>query len=460
MLKIFDRLGIEDLNRLVYLLGIPEATMKQNDTCALIRYMDHNRIVAPANYDQLESCLQEIGRLDLSELIAQYSSESAEGLALPLQTRESFGANRQLLLLKEVVITDKIHGLHDCIKRLEESTKMEPARTRRFTDLFTKIFSSLGKGQSLAELPQFEKVTDNLQSLSQFWDAWPKALATFQHTGKKNNLQFCMEDCHKYYDEFNQTLPINWEKEMRDKIQLQRKALQHPVGKHARKAHRTLQDLSTELVGQDLLVHSDEILLAALFALESVNYTARYLVPICNWLLELLHSDSSISIDNVTLKLIIAGHWGNITTNRAHLVQIFGEELMTRLKEELEQGHYSIATEQHLENYDTFIHSSLLASTSIIWHVTLIMLFFNKVLHLQVDPQGILTELVHHIAKNKENIQTTYISLSQNMARGMVNELTQYKHRFEEGVQKVAGGKLKAKELLDIVLSLKKTSQV
>ena len=237
MLKIFNELKIEDLKRLIYLLGIPEATIRQEDNWfALIRYMDHRRIVAPANYDQLEECLQEIGRLDLSELIAQHSGKSEE-FTQPPPARDTVGVNRQLLLLKEVVITDKIHGLHDCIKGLEEIMTMEPARARRFTDLFTKIFSSLRKSQPLVELPQFKKVTETLQSLSQFWEAWPKALANFQQTGGKHSLQICMEDCHKYYDEFDQTLPINWENETRNKIQLQRKALQHPVGKYARKAH-------------------------------------------------------------------------------------------------------------------------------------------------------------------------------------------------------------------------------
>ena len=209
-------------------------------------------------------------------------------------------------------------------------------------------------------------------------------------------------------------------------------------------------------MGQDQLVNSDETLLAALFALESVNYTARYLMPIFNWLLELFHLASSITVDDDLLKLIISGHWGSITINRAHLVKIFGEEVMTRLKEELEQSHYSLEN-KCLENHDTFTHSSLLASTSIIWHVTLIMLFCNKVLSLQVDPKGIQTEFVHHIAKNKEAIQTTYIYLSQKMAQGMENELSEYQQRFAEGVQKVTGGKPKAKELLDLVLRQKKT---
>lgn len=114
--------------------------------------------------------------------------------------------------------------------------------------------------------------------------------------------------CHRYFDCFNKSLPSNWDTETRQQVSLQRDNAQHPIGQLAREAHRAIHELSVELIGEKSLEEASERVKEALFALESVNYTTRYLIPIYKWLLVLLHSASLSVIDvskfHDTLKVI------------------------------------------------------------------------------------------------------------------------------------------------------------
>ena len=463
MLETSQQLSSEEFNKLMYLLGVPDEEVETppRDRTCLLRYLDKHQVVSPNNYECLLWALDTIQRKDI---IKKITTENPEVVfpTLPY-IPQSFGTQGQTWIEKRKVMLDKKDLYIGRMKDLGVLMHSGPARESRFGELFLRAFSILRaeQNQKWLELDLQESAAATLTQLSLFWKLWPITLATFQQNGDSCKIKPLMAECHDYFDRFNRLLPPNWDKEIRQQVSLQRDNVQHPIGKLAREAHGALHELSVELIGKQSLKEANKRLKEALFALESVNYTAKYLMPIYKWLFVLLHLASLSVIDvskfHDTLKVIVSDHWPDMARNKDILMEIVGKEVMSRICQDLEdrEGNGS----EGKCDIDVSTYSSIVSSVSVVWHVAIVVLAITA-LNCEVDLKSMQKRLSKYMADQRKLMMQTYLCLSKRVAGEMQEEVDYYRENYAQKVRQVAGGSSEILEMLQSLFSHKEASVV
>ena len=463
MVETSQQLSSDEFSELVYLLGVPDELVKtpQCDRTCFLRYLESHQVVSPNNYECLLWALDTIQRKDIIQKITTENPEVVFPI-LPYMP-QSFGTQGQTWIVKKSVMLDKKEVYIGRMKDLGVLMRSGPARESRFGDLFLRAFSILSaeQNQKWLELELQKSAADNLIELSSFWKLWPTTLATFQQNGDSCKIKPLMAKCHRYFDRFNKSLPSNWDTETRQQVSLQRDNAQHPIGKLAREAHRALHELSVELIGKQSLEEASKRVKEALFALESVNYTTRYLMPIYKWLLVLLHSASLSVIDvskfHDTLKVIVSDHWPDMARNKDILMEIVGKEVMSRICQDLEDREDN-GSEGKCD-IDVSTYSGIVSSVSVVWHVAIVVLA-NIALNCEVDLKSMQKKLSKYMADQKKLMMQTYLCLSKRMAGEMQKEVDYYRENYAQKVRQVAGGSSEILEILQSFFSHKEASVV
>jgi len=187
------------------------------------------------------------------------------------------------------------------------------------------------------------------------------------------------------------------------------------------------------MIGEQALQDAEGIFEKALFTTESVNYTARYLLPIYKWLLSLAHLATTFQMDILKdceiLQVIFSDHRVNITRNWEVLSKIVGKEAMNRINTEFKIR--CDVTELSHDDIDGDTYSKLTQSVALVWHVSLAVIACAA-LRVVCDCNQIQYQLTKYMATQKELMKQTYLLLSQTMAEEMQRELDHYKGIYEQ----------------------------
>ena len=460
MVRVTKELTSEDFDYLIYSLCVPDDVVERLDhkPTHLLRYLEAHKVVSPNNYDFLLWALDTIGRVDIIKKIVMPST-------VPYMP-QSFGMQEQtFMVMLKAMLRKKQKYIH-CMKALDTIIQSDPERKSRFGDLFTRVFPILTAEQNeqgLELVLQEETAAATLIQLSLFWKKWPITLATFQQNGVSDDIKKLMKNCHDYFDCFNKSLPPNWDMETRQEVTLQRNKAQHPFGNFAREAHGALHELSVELIGEHSLKKVNQTVERGLFALESVYYTSRYLMPIYKWLLVLLHS-ASLSVIDVSkfheiLKEKFSDHWPDICRNKEILVEIVGKEAMDRVGQDLLQDVDKKDSGSEESDFDISTYSSIVSSVSVVWHVSLVVLA-SIGLKCEVDHNNVQKKLAKFIADQKQPMMQMYLCLSKRTAEEMQKEVDCFRENYAQKVRQVAGGSPEILEIIQSFFSHKEASVV
>lgn len=459
LLRISQELSSEDLHSLIYLTYARDNGIRYG--FQLFDLLSRRRQLGQG-YSFLIDCLRDIGRNDLAKKITEEIPDAV--VEAPSHVRQSLDIPEQIMAMKCNVTLVKRKQYFSCMKDLGVIMRCGVAREGRFDDYFYRAFgvlqmkveqlgvSKLSEQQEVSSLQDI--ATASVTHLSLFWKMWPQTLAIFQRSGQSCNIKPLMEQCHTYYDLFDAQLPSQWSSDLRSQVRSQRAQRHHPVGSIARQAHKFLHELSSEMIGEQALQDAEGIFENALFTTESVNYTARYLLPIYKWLLSLAHLATTFQMDILKgceiLQVVFSDHRVNITRNWEVLSKIVGEEAMNRINTEFKIR--CDVTELSHDDIDGDTYSKLTQSVALVWHVSLAVIACAA-LHVVCDCNQIQYRLTKYMATQKELMKQTYLLLSQTMAEEMQRELDHYKGIYEQLVGTL--GSQEAQSTLQSLLSSK-----
>lgn len=446
----------------MYLFDMDEVQLL--DGHGLMRKLEKKGVITSRNpYSELISILLEIQREDIVCIISSLAPEACS--CVPLDER--FSGNQQLLQMKKRCLVLKKDEYCHCMGELKVVINCGISRQSRFSDFFDQVFSELVKQPDMPTLDciTLEILRESLHPLSQFWKSWPNIMGQFQCTCSRFKLKHSIEHCHDFYRAFCDCLNMDWASRMRAQVERFRHNSIHPIGQLARKAHTILDDVSSELLGRESSLDiATTSVKDAMFTIESVNYTARYMIPMFKWLVHLIYAIGSdrtagMEIDGISEKLasIVLDHKVELHQNWKALSSLLGDHLSSQV-ENLIPASSTKASNSQLESdtereMDYDVYSALTETVGLVWYTALIILrgVSTKRIHHLSDEciQLILKRIQEFLNRQKDKLTHTYLSLSKQMATCMQWEVQTFKARYKSLIFQLTGGTPESANLID-----------
>ena len=277
--RVANSLGVEDRNSITYLLDISET----DSGIDLLRTLESKQLITASDpYSQLVPLLYDVGRNDLIMEICAMDPTVCSFLRL--EYHASFSGNEQLARIKRCLILSKRDEYIFCTKELKEVRSCIQSRRVCCEGLFNPIFSQVTlrpDSEESMDCMSVVSVEKGIVALSLFWQIWPKILARFQGTCSSLKIKHLVEQCHEQYDRFCEQIKFDWASEVRTEVQRSQEKSNHPIGQVARRVHHALDGISSEMFGNhEMLSIATSSTKNAIFIIESLNYTTRYVLPV------------------------------------------------------------------------------------------------------------------------------------------------------------------------------------
>lgn len=147
-----------------------------------------------------------------------------------------------------------------------------------------------------------------------------------------------MEQCHQQFDQLCEHTKLDCASEIRTEVQHSQEKSNHPIGQVARRVHHVLDEISSEMFGnQKILSIVTSLTKNAIFIVESLNYTTKYIFPIFKWLVFLLHAVGlgKLNVESIknTLESVVSDHKMEIEGNWEAISSILGDHLSSKLRD-------------------------------------------------------------------------------------------------------------------------------
>jgi hypothetical protein len=461
--RVANSLGAEDRKSITFLLDINEV----DSGIDLFRILESKRyITANDPYNQLVPLLHDVGRNDLITEIC-VMDPSACGQFLRLEYHQSFSGNEQLARMKRCLILCKRDEYIFCTKELKEVRSCIQSRRVCCEGLFNPIFSQITLQPDSLESQivsmQVKSVENAISALSLFWQMWPTALARFQGTCSSLKIKHLMEQCHQQYDQFCDHTKLDCASEIHIEVQRSQEKSNHPIGQVARKVHHVLDEISSEMFGnQKMISTATSTTKNAIFIVESLNYTTKYILPIFKWLSFLLHAVGlgKLNVQSIrnTLESVISDHKMEIESNWEAISSILGDHLASKLRDLIPVTSATQNKDKECTGnaYDGLIYTYLTETLGIVWYVVLIILagaaagrvrLFSDEFTIQQLQEKIFQYLNFH----KHKLVHVHQALSIQMGNSMQQEIQMFKGHLVEVVRMLANGQPDSAKLMESI---------
>ena len=453
--RVANALGAEDKKSIAFLLDIDEVECGVD----LFRTLEKRGVITSTDpYSQLIPILNDVGRKDVVIDICSLDPEASN--SVPLEYHSSFSGSEQLVRMKRSLILSKRDEYILCMKELKVIRSCVQSRQACFQELFYPIFSQVTIQPDSLTMDSItvETVKNSLISLSLFWRIWPEALARFQCTCSSLKIKHLMESCHKYYDQFCEHVKLDWASDMRTQIHHSRDNSSHPLGQVARKAHHVLDEMSTELLGnQKALSSATSSVKNAMFTIESLNYTTRYLLSIFKWLAFLIHTTGSSKLKLQSIKdmleSLVSDHRVEIQCSWEAISAILGDQLSSELRDLIP---VSSPIHQDKETVHSSALSKLTGTVGLVWYATLIILTgisTERIQHFSDEfIQNLQMKILQSLTFEKDKLISIHWTLSEQMGSCMQQEIQTFRRLYVEVIRNLTNGNPDSAKLIESIL--------
>lgn len=453
LVKISSHLDADEVKKLVFMADVNKQKAETiHQGIRLFECLEYRGDLGPEDFGYLLELLEGLERNDLINLVLK---ENPGACAVgPPNVPQGFSSSAQFMYLKRECILVKTGQYSKWMKKLKVAMHSGTAREGRFVRFFQKVAfqlhivpgSSIEKQFGLSVAPAFERESyvESLVQLSIVWQIWPITLAAFDQNGFSSELSLLVDESHGIFDEFHHTLPPSLSHQSGKEVLDLRNKQQHPIGQIARHAHSILHELSSEMLGSTALEESNEMLKSAFFTIESLHYTARYLIPIYKWQTTLLSLVASHSIDGSCfcgiLPRILSDHAKDIRENWDVIVDILGDEVAEKFNKLLPTE--SQATSGHKDT----TYSCFRKCVTTPWYVTLAILgCFSE---CSIDHMKVQDSVFRYMHSQKEVFMQMYLELSQKMASSMEKEVQCFQRSYGQVIRKLTSSHESSKILM------------
>ena len=458
--RVASSLGAEDRKSITFLLDIDEV----DSGIDLLRTLESKRfITANDPYSQLVPLLDDVGRNDLIVEICAMDPTACGFLRL--EYHASFSGSEQLARIKRCLILCKRDEYIFCTKELKEIRSCIQSRRVCCEGLFNPIFSqvALQPDSKSVDSMGVKSVENGIVALSLFWQMWPKTLARFQGTGSSLKIKHLIEQCHEQYDQFCEQTKLNWASELRTEVQHSREKSNHPIGRVAHRAHHVLDEISSEMFGnQKMLSTTTSSTKNAIFIIESINYTTRYVLPIFKWLAFLLHAVGlgRLNVQSIknTLESVVADHKVEIQGNWEAISSILGNDLSSKLRDLIPVTSSTGDTEcagKESAAYDGITYAYLTETLGMVWYTVLITVAGIAAGRTQTFSGEFVQQLQQNILQylnlNKHKLVHVHQVLSIQMGNSMQQEIQMFKGHLMEVVRVLTNSQPDSVKLIESI---------
>lgn len=463
--RVANSLGAEDRKSISFLLDINEVESGLD----LFRILESKKFITASDpYSQLVPLLHDVGRNDIITEI--YAMDPTACGCLQLEYHASFSGSEQLARIKRCTILCKRDEYIFCAKELKEVRSCIQSRRVCCEGLFNPIFSQVtlqpeSSESAIDSMMRVKSVENAIIALSLFWQMWPKALARFQGTCSSLKIKHLMEQCHQQFDQFYEQTKLDCASEIRTEVQRSsQEKSNHPIGQVARRVHHALDEISSEMFGnQKTLSIATSSTKNAIFTVESINYTTKYIFPIFKWLAFLLHAVGlgKLNVQSIknTLESVVSDHKVEIGSNWEAISSILGDHLSSKLRDliPVTSATQKKDKEECAGNaYDGLTHAYLTETLGIVWYTVLIILAGIAAgrIHLftsEFTVQQLQQKIFQHLNAHKHKLVHVHHALSVQMGNSMQQEIQMFKGHLVEVVRMMTNGQPDSAKLMDSI---------
>lgn len=460
--RVASSLGAEDRKSIAFLLDINEV-----DTgIDLLRTLESKSFITASNpYSQLVPLLHDVGRNDLVMEICAMDPVACGFLRL--ESHPSFSGSEQLARIKRCLILCKRDEYIICTKELKEIRSCIQSRQVCCKGLFNPIISQVAVQPDSGSIDSMhmsvKSVENGIVALSLFWQLWPKTLARFQGTCSSLKIKHLIEQCHEQYDKFCEQSRLDLADEIRTDVQCIRsqEKTNHPIGKVARRVHYILDEISSEMCGsQKMLSIATSSTKSAIFIVESINYTTKYVLPIFKWLAFLLHAVGleRVSLQSIknTLESVVSDHKMELESNWEAISSIIGDHLSSKLRDLIP---VTSATDKECAGNahdDGLTYAYLTETFGTVWYTVLIILAGIAAGRIQpftseFAVQQLQQKIVEYLNFQNHKLVHVHHILSIQMGNSMQQEIQMFKGHFIEAVRVLTNGQPDSAKLMESI---------
>ena len=427
LLNISDRLGSEDVERLLFICPSVPYSESLKKGYLLFLQLEHQKKLGPGNYQFLSERLRQIGRVDLANMVAAHM-----GTVLPYNSAK-FNSMQQTLDL--LFASKRSYYQSEAVRLTNNHRNWEAIVTMGFSAISNAC--KIDKSVTFPEL-NFGNVGALLQDTLQVLHTLPDAF--FRHLSIMNSSEYVdprvfgplVQECHESFDEFCTHMgAVQWSGEVRGKLLKMRNSRQDPVGVPAHNACKSIIDICNVILSEVDMERETSRTDQKLFFIESLDYGFLYYGHLLGWLATCIRLADSMQLDLSKLQYdimkTVAKYREYMIGNYKILSRILGDQIMKKVLPR-RQRSLQCLYQEHTQGQGAYDHARA------------VQMPFCALLLLLAASASDCTFNLHEVSERLEGIirhmkspaVETCINLKLKMARAMKVEVDNLRKRAIE----------------------------